>query len=347
VRTPEFKEWFGDWEGLRAQKKLDAMEPVELVLSEEYRDADLETLRKEVEKHLDKLAEAGAKAEHPELGQIGFSKSKAKKATSTSAATEKLHAALDIVRVIEVAHHVRSELSSKQGHARQGGTYHTLVAKVSAFECEFVAVLMVEQSSNGRLSHNTIAVDSGHEKAPSISPRNSEFEDSAITSALHEAGESKLPPLRRVNPESVSRAVDPKTCEPSPEAIAEWREQQGEQGGRNDTRARVQGSPKQQGGVEQLGEQQALVEGGVPQSGAAATAQAVGRGRCGRRGSGRRGCQKADKSALLEGDARVLCRMQPEGGRKVPVCRVHLTERRQHTYEFRITTHATHDFRPR
>ncbi|WP_197456803.1 hypothetical protein, partial [Cephaloticoccus primus] len=37
--------------------------------------------------------------------------------------------------------------------------------------------------------------------------------------------------------------------------------------------------------------------------------------------------QKRHKSALLEGNARVLCRMQPEGGRKVPVCRVHLTER--------------------
>jgi len=53
--------------------------------------------------------------------------------------------------------------------------------------------------------------------------------------------------------------------------------------------------------VGQPGEQQALVEGGVPQSGAAATAQAVGLGRCGRRGSGRRGCQKAAQIGFTRG----------------------------------------------
>lgn len=38
VRTPNFKVWFGDWEAVRAQERLDAMEPVQVRVPDAWRD---------------------------------------------------------------------------------------------------------------------------------------------------------------------------------------------------------------------------------------------------------------------------------------------------------------------
>jgi len=60
---------------------------------------------------------------------------------------EKLHAALDIVRVIEAAHLINSAPSRKEGQARKGIAYHTLAAKVSAFGREFVTTVSLSLKS--------------------------------------------------------------------------------------------------------------------------------------------------------------------------------------------------------
>jgi len=96
VHSPEFKAWFGDWQRLRAQERIDAMEPVELQLDEKWRGKNPKELREAVVTHLRDLAKAGVKANHPELGEVGFADNKIGKIVSTSADAEKLHATLDI-----------------------------------------------------------------------------------------------------------------------------------------------------------------------------------------------------------------------------------------------------------
>gem|GEM_PF-955573 len=215
VHTPEFKAWFGDWETLRAQRKVDAMPPVELQLDEKYRNASVEELRDAVEAHLDKLAQSGTTAKHPELGEIGFAKGNTGKSNYMAVVHEKLHATLDIMRVLEAAHLVHSEDSHNPEEVRWGTLYHTLVAKVSAFEREFVAIVTVKELRDGLRFYNTIAVDGRVQKSPvGKSPDEQQSQDSGSATALHGAKGNNLPPLRRVNPESVSRAVDAQTGEP-------------------------------------------------------------------------------------------------------------------------------------
>jgi len=214
VHSPEFKAWFGDWQKLRAEQRIDAMKPVELALDESFRGKSPEELRKAVVMHLRSLAKDGVKAVHPELGEVGFADNKIGKVINTSAATKKLHATLDIVRVIEAAHLVESNPSYKKGQAERGFLYHTLGAKVNAFGREFVTVITVEQGDNGNLFYNNIALESGYEKAPAVSPRGAQSEDSDAASAFTGAEGKQLGPLRRVNPETVSKAINPRTGEP-------------------------------------------------------------------------------------------------------------------------------------
>ncbi|WP_197457020.1 hypothetical protein, partial [Cephaloticoccus capnophilus] len=216
VHTPEFKSWFGDWQRLRAEERLDAMEPVELALEEKYKGASVVELRAAVLAHLRDLAKHGAKANHPELGEVGFATSRIRKVISTSAAPEKLHATLDIIRVLESAHLVESVDSYKPKETQEGTLYHTLAAKVKAFDREFVAVVTVRELKDGLKFYNTIAVEAVKKEAASRTyPRASESLDSDSTSALHEAaGRSKLSQLQRVKSESVSKVLNPRTGEP-------------------------------------------------------------------------------------------------------------------------------------
>jgi len=216
VHTPEFKAWFGDWQKLRAEQRIDEMEPVELGLDEKYKNASVEELREVVVTHLRSLAKNGVKAVHPELGEVGFATNKTGKIVSTSAATEKLHATLDIVRVIEAAHLAGSEGSYKEKHKRWGGViYHTLGAKTSAFGREFVTVITVEESASGSLFYNNIAVESGQKETPVAYPgKQQSLGGSGSPTAFTGAEEKQLAPLRRVNRESVSKAVNPRTGEP-------------------------------------------------------------------------------------------------------------------------------------
>jgi len=149
VHTPEFKSWFGDWQRRRAEERLDAMEPVELALEEKYKGASVVELREAVLAHLRDLAKEGAKANHPELGEVGFATSRIGKVINTSAAPEKLHATLDIIRVLEAAHLVESADSYKPKETKEGTFYHTLAAKVKAFGREFVAVVTVRELKDG------------------------------------------------------------------------------------------------------------------------------------------------------------------------------------------------------
>ncbi len=215
VRTAHFKRWFGDWEASRAQERLDAMEPVALNLPDNLRGASLTQLREAVKMYLDALAESNTTAKHEMLGEVGFSKGNNKKAVSTGATAEKLHAARDIVNVIESAIHFDSALSAKPDEARHGVTYHALAAKVSAFGREFVAVVTVKQSPDGQRFYNNIAVQSGQEKAPAAYPGERASKDVGSTTAFTGADASLLPAMRRVNPAEVSKVVDPETGEPA------------------------------------------------------------------------------------------------------------------------------------
>jgi hypothetical protein len=214
VRTPAFKAWFGDWEAARAQDRLDAMAPVALALPEHLRGASLVQLRDAVKARLDAMADANTTAHHPVLGEVGFSKGNNKKAVSTSATPEKLQAAHEIVSVIESGIHAASALSTAPNEAPHGVTYHTLATKVEAFGREFVALVTVKQTPNGQRFYNNIAVQPANEKAPAAYPGDRAPGDVGSAAAFAGADGSVLPAMRRVNPETVSKATDPATGEP-------------------------------------------------------------------------------------------------------------------------------------
>jgi len=227
VRTPDFKRAFGDWEALRAECRADAMPPVELRLNEQYRSTNLDRLRTTVSDYLRHLARGDHSATHPVLGKVGFSASNIGKVISTSAISQKLYTALDIIPVIEAAYLVGSQLSTKKNEAIHNVVYHTLIAKVSSFGSEFISIITLKEASAGKLFYNNVAVASVHKKAPAVSPRGQQSEDPVSpTSAFTEAADKALPSLRRVNPDSVSRERDTETGEPLPKAIEQFRRNQ-------------------------------------------------------------------------------------------------------------------------
>lgn len=101
VRTPKFKEWFGDWEGLRAQHKLDAMPPVGIRVPDDWRGLDVKTLRGKVETALIELAESGQPLHHADIGDVSIAKRGIKKALSSSADPAKLMVLGDLRNAFE------------------------------------------------------------------------------------------------------------------------------------------------------------------------------------------------------------------------------------------------------
>jgi len=238
ARTPDFKTAFGDWEALRAQCQADAMPPVVLHLSEALYRADSRILREEARSHIYRLAKHNSVATHPALGEVGFSKTKTGKLIHNGATPENMQAALNIIPIIESAHLLGSERSNKPKHSLHPVFYHSLVAKVCNDERQFFVVVTIEETSNGKLFYNNAAVEGGYKKVPAVSPQEQQSEDSVRSkSAVTGTCAKALPPLRRVNPDSVSREIDTGTGEPLREAIERFRRNQHDcpQGGRSAT----------------------------------------------------------------------------------------------------------------
>lgn len=213
VRTPEFKNWFGDWEALRAQQRLDAMEPVDVRVPDDWLRLDKGSLRQRVAEQLDLAVKAKAEIVHPEIGPIRVGLRGVKKTISESPDPAKLLIVADLGAVLPQAVVGEAKLGDRVGVIARENLY----AKVRVGSTEMVAVIALNRQADGRWYYNTVVVtDSQKEVDPGAyaSPRSG--------SAAIPLGETLLTgvdafvrrPFLRVNPTTVSKVTDPETGEP-------------------------------------------------------------------------------------------------------------------------------------
>lgn len=216
VRTPAFKQEFGDWEALRAQTRLDAMAPVAVSVPEEWAGLSVDELRAQVKSALDAVIASGQPLEHPEIGDVNVTRRGVKKALSASADPAKLLVLGDVRRAFESSIFASANPASGQSDVI---AYEKLLARLNVAGTEVVAIFAVQRMADGRQFYNTVTLDDGQEKAPVASPRAASSGEGDTTSAYTGASDFVRQRLARVNPESVTVPLDPTTGEPLPESI--------------------------------------------------------------------------------------------------------------------------------
>lgn len=234
VRTPAFKEWFGDWQAVRAQERLDAMELVEVRIPVDWRDLPLSEMRARMVVELDRMVRDQVQIEHPELGRIHVGRVGVKKTKSTSPDPAKVLVAADIEALIPASIYARSE-PSRGGDGPNIDGYSTLLTKVLVDDVPLVAAFTVRHQSDGRWYYNAVTLHDVNrkERARDSNGRpdhhRSDGSRFAPLAGLHEFSRRSL---ARVNPDTVSKAVDSKTGEPlalyrgGAEALVEFDQEQ-------------------------------------------------------------------------------------------------------------------------
>ena len=239
VRTPNFKAWFGDWEAVRAQERLDAMEPVQVRVPDAWRGLGHAELRQKMAEELDRMVREKTQIEHPELGMIRVGRAGAKKSQSTSRDPAKVLVSADLENVLPAAFHARSDAPDTKEQGVHG--YSTLLARVDVDGSELIASFSVRQQQDGAWYYNTVTLKDVQNKTPVASPRDTPIAGERATSAnigvskekaqdsygspgarSRPLGETPIAglsdfirrPLARVNPEAVSKVVDSATGEP-------------------------------------------------------------------------------------------------------------------------------------
>nr|WP_156469167.1 hypothetical protein [Cephaloticoccus primus] len=223
VRTPEFKEWFGDWEGLRAQKRLDAMQPVSVPIPDKWRGLPVEQLRKEALEKLRGLVgdkrkgEGFTDIEHPELGTIRVDGRGVRKTKHASADPAKLLVAAHVDKILPEAIYSRSEPPEEGSNKPNTEGVSKLLARVEVDGLELVAIFTVLREPDGSWYYNTVVVHdlkSAEGEAGGLTTEYNQQSAEKRAAPLSSLREHHRKPLRRVNPETVSQAVDPETGEP-------------------------------------------------------------------------------------------------------------------------------------
>jgi hypothetical protein len=211
VRTPNFKRWFGDWEALRTQQRLDAMEPLRVNVPSEWLRLSKEELRQRVERLLDDAVRDKVSIEHPEFGPIRIGRRGASKTVHASPDPAKLLIAADLSSVIPRAVVGSAEIGNRQGvEARE-----YLLAKVDVGGTELIATVAVNRQADGRWYYNTTTVSDAQNEGD---PR-AYASPGAVSSPLSETLLTGVAsfirrPFARVNPDTVSKVIDPDTGEP-------------------------------------------------------------------------------------------------------------------------------------
>ncbi len=212
VRTPNFKAWFGDWEAVRAQERLDAMEPVQVRVPDAWRGLGHAELRQKMAEELDRMVREKTQIEHPELGMIQVGRAGAKKTSGSARDPAKSLVAADIEALIPASIYARTE-PSRGGDGPDIEGYSTLLARVDVDGVPLVASFTVRHQSDGQWYYNAVALHDGKEKAQDSYGRPDQQAGSRFAPI---AGLSDFirRPLARVNPEAVSKVVDSATGEP-------------------------------------------------------------------------------------------------------------------------------------
>lgn len=215
VRTPDFKNWFGDWEALRAQLRLDAQPAVEVRIPDAWRSLGVEDLRAQMEIVLDAMVRQRATIKHPELGEIRVGRAGAKKSVSTGRDPAKSFVVADLEALLPASIYARSEPSRGNDGPDIDG-YSTLLTPVSVDEVQLLAAFTVRHQSDGRWYYNAVTLHAGREKgrAQDSYGRPDRRNGGSRFAPIAGLAEFIRRPLVRVNESSVSKVLDPDTLEP-------------------------------------------------------------------------------------------------------------------------------------
>ncbi len=212
VRTPNFKAWFGDWEGVRAQARLDAMKPLQVRVPSEWRELSHEGLRQKMAVELDRMVREKTEIKHPDLGAIRVGRAGAKKSEGSARDPAKSLVAADIEALIPASIYARSS-ASHGGDGPDIAGYSTLLVRVDVDGIDLVASFTVRHQSDGQWYYNAVALHDAKEKAQDSYERPDQQAGSSVApiAGLSDFIRRKL---ERVNPDNVSKVADPDTGEP-------------------------------------------------------------------------------------------------------------------------------------
>lgn len=205
ARSDNFKRWFGDWQALEAQERLDAMKPLKLRTPEAWKGLNERERLAKVEETLKSMARLSEALPHSDLGEVTMSMSGAKKASSSAADPAKQAILARLQSAFEHSIYASGSIDQK---APTITAYHKLLAPIDVDGVPLVAVFTVREDANGRMFYNTVAVDR-KEEAPAVSP--GDMSENAQRSAPANArapADFVRRPLTRVNPGDVSKVTD-------------------------------------------------------------------------------------------------------------------------------------------
>jgi hypothetical protein len=228
VRSANFKKWFGDWQVVATQNRLDAMKPLRLRMPEAWRGMSEREKLAAVEAALKNMARSQEVLHHDELGDVQVGMRGAKKAVSNAADPAKK---LVLHRLRETFEHSIYAGQQEDQAGRNGLIYHKLIAPIEIDDLPLAALFTVREDANGAFFYNAVTV-SRKEEAPAASPREVILSDQRSTSAITGASTSAVSPgdvsneaqrslpantevssfvrqsLKRVNPDDVSKVID-------------------------------------------------------------------------------------------------------------------------------------------
>lgn len=215
TRTPSFKDWFGDWEALRTEQQLDAMPPVQVRVPEEWRGLDHVALREKMALALNEMISSKEPIKHPEVGGIRVSRVGGRKSESSARDPAKSLIVADLRNVLAQTVVARTTPPETKEQGVDG--YGTLLARVSVDGVPLVASFSIKLQRDGAWYYNAVALqDPAVEKEKG---RDSYGSPGALERPLGETPIAGLDqfirrPLRRVNSQSISKAINPETGEP-------------------------------------------------------------------------------------------------------------------------------------
>jgi hypothetical protein len=163
VRTPNFKRWFGDWEALRAQQRMDAMQPIKVNIPPQWRGLSASELRRRVAEVLDSLVRERATIDHPEVGTVRIERAGQRKTISEGRDPAKLLMAADLASVLPDAV-LASRTPAKGGQNHRA--FVKLVAPVEVGGTRLAAVFTLVERNDGTAYYNAVALEDQKQEAP-------------------------------------------------------------------------------------------------------------------------------------------------------------------------------------
>ncbi|WFS20658.1 hypothetical protein P9K38_10080 [Pseudomonas sp. 905_Psudmo1] len=205
VRSESFDRWFGDWQALAVEQRLDESKPLRLKTPEAWKGLGIKERQAKVLELLRGFVASGETLQHDVLGEVRLNNNGAKKAASTSADPAKHTVLAKVQDAIRHAEYSRWDFDNK---GREGMAHHKLIMPVSVDGVPLYVVFNVREDNNGRRLHNLVTLDR-KEEALAVSPREMTREGQRSTSANTKApADFVRQALDRVNPDTVSKVTD-------------------------------------------------------------------------------------------------------------------------------------------